>query len=120
MEAVKGASKKVLVDPIRTCDPCHGHGTKNGKKPETCKVCHGTGQQKISLQGFHMAAPCQACGGVGTMLQKGKECNTCGGVGRVRVHESVDVHIPPGMICSHFSEEFDLCNGGCDLIYAIG
>jgi len=96
MEAVKGASKKVLVDPIRTCDPCHGHGTKNGKAPETCKVCHGTGQQKISLQGFHMAAPCQACGGVGTMLQKGKECNTCGGVGRVRVHESVDVHIPPG------------------------
>jgi molecular chaperone DnaJ len=96
MEAVKGASKKVMVDPIRTCEPCHGHGTKSGKAPDTCKVCHGTGQQKISLQGFHMAAPCQACGGVGTLLQKGKECHTCGGVGRVRVHESVDVHVPAG------------------------
>ncbi|KAG0251200.1 hypothetical protein BG011_007795 [Mortierella polycephala] len=96
MDAVKGASKRVLVDPIRTCEPCHGFGTKSGKAPDTCKVCHGTGQQKISLQGFHMAAPCQACGGVGTMLQKGKECNTCRGIGRVRVHETVDVHIPPG------------------------
>ncbi|KAG0368216.1 hypothetical protein BC939DRAFT_466308 [Gamsiella multidivaricata] len=96
MEAVKGASKKVMIDPIRTCEPCHGFGTKSGKAPDTCKVCHGTGQQKISVQGFHMSAPCQACGGVGTMLHKGKECNTCGGVGRVRVHETVDVHVPPG------------------------
>jgi molecular chaperone DnaJ len=97
MEAAKGCTKKVHVQPLSKCEPCKGHGTKEGKKPTTCYVCKGSGQEIFNTMHGMLARTCGTCGGSGTYISRADQCGTCDGLGRVRKSEYVDVDIPAGI-----------------------
>ncbi|CAO3656656.1 unnamed protein product [Mucor fragilis] len=97
MDAVKGAKKYVTVNPVTTCNTCHGSGIKSGKKKTQCGVCHGSGVQTVQMSGFNMQTACQACGGAGSSIPHDAKCSTCDSVGKVRERKQVEVTIPAGV-----------------------
>ncbi|KAI9597645.1 hypothetical protein BDF19DRAFT_434033 [Syncephalis fuscata] len=97
MEAVKGTTKTIRIAPIVTCRTCKGNGTKDGKRPESCKACHGTGHRVIMQGPFQMATPCNVCSGTGEFIPASSQCTTCKGAKRVRESKTVSVDIPPGV-----------------------
>ncbi|KAI6136860.1 DnaJ protein [Pisolithus sp. B1] len=97
MDACKGASLDVNVNPVTTCPTCSGTGLKRGAKRATCAACHGTGTQTFVIDsGFQMASTCGACFGTGSTVPRGSQCSTCGGQGHIRTKKTVKVDIPPG------------------------
>lgn len=97
MEACKGTTKKVNVNPVADCGTCSGSGLKAGAKRTTCTTCGGSGTRTFVIDsGFQMASTCQACGGVGSSVPRSGQCTTCRGVGKVRSTKSVDIDIPAG------------------------
>lgn len=102
MEAAKGTTKTVTVQPIANCGTCSGSGLKAGAKRSTCGTCGGTGERTFVINnGFQMASTCDACGGQGTTIPRSGQCGTCGGAGKVRVKKSVQVTIPAGTSFTH-------------------
>jgi molecular chaperone DnaJ len=97
MEAVKGTSKTIQISPIVVCRSCRGHGTKDGRRPDTCRACRGTGHRILSQGMFQMATPCPECRGTGEVIDRANRCSTCGGAKRVRERKSVLVNIPAGV-----------------------
>ncbi|KAJ3010621.1 hypothetical protein HKX48_007311, partial [Thoreauomyces humboldtii] len=97
MEAAKGTTRSIAFEAIRRCKPCTGSGLKPGHKPRKCGVCGGAGQISIVRGGFHMAAPCQACGGTGAQVSEEAKCRSCDGIGRVKDRREVDVKVPAGV-----------------------
>ncbi|KAI9761083.1 MAG: hypothetical protein M4579_001235 [Chaenotheca gracillima] len=98
MDAAKGASKDIGITPLVQCKTCSGQGLKNGTKRTECKKCGGSGTRVHFMQGgFQMASTCDACGGQGVVIPKGKECGSCGGNGVVRERRTVNVDIPGGV-----------------------
>jgi molecular chaperone DnaJ len=98
MEAAKGTSKTITINPMVSCKTCHGDGLKPGTKRSTCKTCGGTGTKVHFVQGgFQMASTCTTCGGTGTTIPRGSECGTCSGDGIVRERKTIVVEIPGGI-----------------------
>ncbi|KAI0374455.1 hypothetical protein BV20DRAFT_936163 [Pilatotrama ljubarskyi] len=98
MEACKGTSRTVTINPIVQCNTCSGSGLKAGAQRTTCSACKGTGVLSYVIQsGFQMQTTCHACEGTGSTVPPGSQCNTCGGVGQVRVKKSIKVDVPPGV-----------------------
>lgn len=96
LEACKGASKTVTVQPIANCGTCSGSGLKQGAKRVPCTSCGGTGTRTFMSNGFHLASTCDACQGAGSTIPRSSECSGCGGMGKVRVKKTVQVDIPAG------------------------
>ncbi|KNE98171.1 hypothetical protein, variant [Puccinia striiformis f. sp. tritici PST-78] len=97
-EMARGTSRSIDTTPIVDCPPCHGEGTKQGAKPQTCRACNGTGTMTFVVQsGFTMASTCQSCGGSGKKVDDKDLCGSCGGIGKVRDRKKVDVKIPAGV-----------------------
>lgn len=98
MDAAKGASKKITIEPLTKCKPCTGSGMKPGEKKSACLACGGAGTRVHVMQGgFQMQMTCEVCGGAGIVIPRGKECGTCRGEGVVRERKSVNVDIPAGI-----------------------
>ncbi|KAI5991559.1 DnaJ protein [Pisolithus albus] len=98
MDACKGTSLNLNVNPVTTCPTCSGTGLKRGAKRATCSACHGTGTQTFVIDsGFQMASTCGACFGTGSTVPRGSQCFTCGGQGHIRTKKTVKVDIPPGV-----------------------
>jgi molecular chaperone DnaJ len=98
MEAAKGTSKTITINPMVSCKTCSGNGLKPGTKRSTCKTCGGTGTRVHFVQGgFQMASTCNTCGGTGTTIPRGSECGTCAGDGIVRERKTIVVDIPGGI-----------------------
>lgn len=96
LEACKGTSKKVTVQPITNCGTCSGSGLKQGAKRVSCTPCGGSGTRMFVSNGFHLASTCESCQGVGSTIPRNSECSSCGGMGKVRVKKTVQVDIPAG------------------------
>lgn len=98
-EAFRGATKKVEIPRLETCDRCHGDGSEPGSTPETCPTCGGTGQvQQVMNTPFGQMAQviaCSTCHGTGKIIKN--PCKECRGQGRVRKKHSVEVKIPRGV-----------------------
>lgn len=98
-EAAHGASRKIRVPHLKTCETCSGSGAKPGMAPETCLTCRGTGQvrrqQNTILGSFASVSTCPACGGEGQVIRE--PCAPCQGEGRTRVNEDLTVQIVPGV-----------------------
>lgn len=98
-----GGQEMVHLRRPVACERCHGHGTRDGRPPEACKVCGGSGQklsakeetrqvgQRVHIQRI---TACEACHGEGTLA--GDPCHDCGGRGRTDVTERLKVNIPAG------------------------
>ncbi|KAI0768564.1 hypothetical protein BD413DRAFT_479339 [Trametes elegans] len=98
MEACKGTSRNVTIQPVVKCDTCSGSGLKAGAQRSTCPTCHGSGVRTFVIEsGFHMQSTCNTCGGSGSVVPPGGKCDTCAGAGHVRVKKTVKVDIPPGV-----------------------
>lgn len=98
MEAAKGVTKEIFINPLVQCGTCHGNGLKKGTKKGKCGKCDGTGTRVHFMQaGFQMASTCEACNGTGTAVPKGGECGTCRGDGATKQKRSVVVDIPGGV-----------------------
>ncbi|POS87906.1 hypothetical protein EPUL_000252 [Erysiphe pulchra] len=98
LEAAKGTSKKITINPLTVCKTCSGSGLKSGTKRSKCKSCDGTGTRVYFVTGgFQMASTCQTCGGQGVTIPKGGECRSCSGVGATRQKKTVNIDIPGGV-----------------------
>jgi len=96
LEACKGTSKKVTVQPITNCGTCSGSGLKQGAKRVSCTSCGGSGTRMFVSNGFHLASTCESCEGVGSTIPRNSQCSSCEGMGKVRVKKTVQVDIPAG------------------------
>ncbi|CCG83494.1 putative Mitochondrial DnaJ chaperone [Taphrina deformans PYCC 5710] len=98
MDAAKGASKSINLEPLTKCKPCTGSGMKPGEKKSACLACGGAGTRIHVMQGgFQMQMTCEVCGGAGIVIPRGKECGSCGGEGVTRERKTVQVDIPAGI-----------------------
>lgn len=98
MDAAKGASKTITIEPLTKCKPCTGTGLKPGEKKSACVACGGAGTRFHVMQGgFQMQMTCEVCNGAGIVIPRGKECRTCHGEGVVRERKSINVDIPAGI-----------------------
>ncbi len=102
LEACKGTSRNVTVQPITNCGTCAGSGLKQGAKRAPCTSCGGTGTRTFMSNGFHLASTCDACQGAGSTVPRSSECSGCGGMGKVRVKKDVQVDIPAGELLGLF------------------
>ncbi|KAL9004086.1 MAG: hypothetical protein Q9188_003072 [Gyalolechia gomerana] len=98
MDAAKGTSKDISINPLVQCKTCSGRGMKKGQTKSTCKRCGGTGTKVHFVQaGFQMASTCETCGGQGMAIPRGGECGSCSGNGVIRQRKTVNVDIPAGI-----------------------
>ncbi|KAH7923983.1 hypothetical protein BV22DRAFT_1113052 [Leucogyrophana mollusca] len=98
MDACKGTTRSLNVNPIAACSSCSGTGLRRGAKRSSCSSCHGTGTRTFVLDsGFQMASTCGTCLGSGSTIPRGSQCVDCSGQGHVRTKKTVNVDIPPGV-----------------------
>ncbi|KAK1139643.1 mdj1 protein precursor [Aspergillus melleus] len=98
MEAAKGTTKDIVINPLTECGTCKGDGLKAGAKRSKCPQCNGSGTRVHFMQGgFQVAATCDACGGAGMTVPRGSECRPCSGNGVVRDRKTIQVDIPGGV-----------------------
>jgi molecular chaperone DnaJ len=91
-EAMRGASKKLSITRLDTCNVCHGTGAEPGEE-KICPTCGGTGQVTQVSGKMRFQISCSRCGGSGRLRTI---CKNCGGEGRVPRVETLEVRIPPG------------------------
>ncbi|MFA5967255.1 MAG: molecular chaperone DnaJ [Patescibacteria group bacterium] len=97
-EAVFGATKKISINRLVTCEACQGTGATDGKLVQ-CTACKGTGElkktQKTILGAFTQTYICDECKGLGE--KPAKVCRHCRGEGRKTKTEMVEVSFPAGI-----------------------
>ncbi len=98
-EIAEGATKKLKINKLITCDKCGGSGAKTKDSFSTCHTCQGSGYVmrvensffgRIQTQGV-----CPTCNGTGKVITD--KCDKCGGNGAVRGDEVVEINIPAGV-----------------------
>jgi len=98
MEAAKGTSRTIKVNPVVDCGACTGTGLKAGSQRSKCPTCNGSGTRTFVIDsGFQMASTCPTCQGAGTVIPHGHHCRECDGIGKVRGRKTVKVDIPAGI-----------------------
>jgi molecular chaperone DnaJ len=94
-DALHGARLTIPVDRLGQCPTCSGSGARPGTSPTICPECRGRGVKAHSQGFFSLSAPCDRCGGAGTIIEH--PCETCHGDGRVRQTKRYVVQIPAGV-----------------------
>ena len=94
-KAVFGTSESIRIPTLAACEPCHGHGTADGRPPQTCASCRGSGQTRVQQGFFVLQQTCPACRGRGRVVID--PCKVCRGAGRVRKEKTLEIKIPPGV-----------------------
>ena len=100
LEAADGTEKEIRYNRLAECGTCGGTGAEPGGQVTMCPQCHGTGQvrsaRRTIMGTFESVGPCERCEGTGQVVDP--PCPTCQGDGRVRVTETVEVKVPPGVM----------------------
>ncbi|EMR09780.1 chaperone DnaJ [Pneumocystis murina B123] len=98
MEAAKGGTKSIHINPLVICKTCSGSGLKSGQKRSACQRCGGTGTRVHIMQGgFQVASTCEYCKGVGVTILPGSECWNCHGDGVIKEKKVINLDIPAGI-----------------------
>jgi len=92
-DAIRGTQVHITVAREEVCPTCHGTGTAPGPAV-TCAACGGTGKATKQAGAMRFARSCPECGGTG---KQNRPCPKCHGAGTVRMPETFDVRIPPGV-----------------------
>jgi molecular chaperone DnaJ len=93
-EAAFGTEVTVRIPRPKRCEACEGTGSAD-KQVRTCPTCGGAGEVRFQQGFFAVSRPCNACGGVGQVVQN--PCTTCRGAGRVESDSTLSVKIPAGV-----------------------
>lgn len=93
-DSLRGATVRVPVDKLDTCQTCHGTGAEPGTTPRVCPQCEGRGVIANNQGPFALSQPCPRCGGNGTIVEH--PCHTCHGTGAVQQTSRYSVKIPAG------------------------
>jgi len=94
-DAVHGATIKIRVPTLETCEECGGSGARRGSTPVTCTTCGGAGQIRMQQGFFAVQQTCPNCRGKGKTIKD--PCGGCHGRGRVEHQKTLSVKIPPGV-----------------------
>lgn len=95
-KAFTGCEEEITIPTTETCEKCHGHGTKNGEKPDVCPTCHGSGKVQRQQGGFFVVqTTCPTCGGSGYAVTD--LCPECRGTGQRKVNKKLKIKIKPGI-----------------------
>lgn len=94
-EAFRGNQATIKVPTSIACDSCQGSGGEKGAQPVACPACHGNGKVRVTQGFFTIERTCQACQGVGRVIEK--PCKTCHGSGRTAKEKTLQVTIPAGV-----------------------
>ncbi|HEX2253562.1 MAG TPA: molecular chaperone DnaJ [Thermoanaerobaculia bacterium] len=94
-EAAFGATERLRIPRLETCDTCSGSGSAGDGAPKACNACGGRGQLRYNQGFLTVARTCPQCGGEGTVITD--PCETCHGEGRVEKERTIEVRIPPGV-----------------------
>ena len=93
-EAVKGVTKTIKYDYLKSCDACNATGAKDGKT-KTCDMCQGKGQVFIRQGFMSIAQTCPTCEGRGYIIEE--KCDKCSGNGYISEEAEIEVKIPAGV-----------------------
>jgi len=94
-DAVHGATIKIRVPTLESCEECHGSGARRGSSPVSCTTCGGAGQIRMQQGFFSVQQTCPNCRGKGKMIKD--PCGSCHGRGRVEKQKTLSVKIPAGV-----------------------
>ncbi|HSW14604.1 MAG TPA: molecular chaperone DnaJ [Solimonas sp.] len=94
-QAVFGTTESIRIPTWSDCDPCHGNGTADAKKPGACPTCKGSGQVRVQQGFFVLQQTCPHCRGRGTLITD--PCKSCRGAGKVKREKTLEVKIPAGV-----------------------
>jgi molecular chaperone DnaJ len=98
-EAAVGVDHEVSFRAPTSCAVCDGSGAAEGHLPVTCTRCGGHGAVRVArrtiLGDVSTITTCDACRGVGTVIEK--PCQACGGSGLIDDVRTVTVQIPAGI-----------------------
>ena len=95
-EAFTGVEKEITINTSKKCETCNGHGTADGKEPQTCPTCNGSGKIRTQQGGFFVfETTCPQCRGAGRIVIE--KCKKCRGTGKERVEKSLKIKIPAGI-----------------------
>ncbi len=98
-EAVFGTEKEITLRLPVACALCNGTGSGDGSVPATCTTCGGAGEVRRVRQSILgqmvTSSPCNACGGIGTIITN--PCADCRGEGRRTEERAEVVTVPAGI-----------------------
>lgn len=99
LEAIKGCTKQITIQPLEECITCKGNGAKPGTKLKTCRSCNGLGEVRRISESFFgqvtQIATCPSCNGSGKIVEI--PCSECNSKGQKRVKKHIDVKVPCGV-----------------------
>ena len=94
-EIATGVEKKVKVKKYVPCSHCHGVGSADGSKGDTCPTCKGAGFIVSSHRGIfgmmQTRQECPTCHGEGTIIKN--KCPYCAGEGIEKQDEVITIQI---------------------------
>jgi molecular chaperone DnaJ len=94
-DAVHGATVKIRIPTLESCEECKGSGARRGSAPVSCTTCGGAGQIRMQQGFFSVQQTCPNCRGKGKMVKD--PCASCHGRGRVEKQKTLSVKVPPGV-----------------------
>lgn len=103
-EVAAGVEKTLTLKLLDPCGRCEGTGAEPGAAAARCGTCGGTGEVRRAQRSFFgqfvSVAPCPACGGEGTVVER--PCRSCSAEGRMRVEHTIPVRVPPGVATGQY------------------
>ena len=94
-DAVHGATVKIRIPTLESCEECKGSGARRGSNPVSCTTCGGAGQIRMQQGFFSVQQTCPNCRGKGKMVKD--PCTGCHGRGRVEKQKTLSVKVPSGV-----------------------
>ena len=93
LDAVRGATRQVVVTRQDVCAACRGRGHVRAAEGR-CGQCEATGTMRWARGHMVFSKPCRACGGTGQRRQQ--RCDVCNAHGLSVRTEAVLVDVPAG------------------------
>lgn len=94
-KAATGCQVALTTNSTRTCENCHGSGTRPKVEYQICLLCQGAGTINLTQEGVSAKRTCPRCSGKG--IHTSRFCTTCNGSGVIRFSQKIHIKIPPGV-----------------------